>query len=303
MVRRGQWPRDTMKSMEEIYDLIIIGGGPAGLTAAIYARRANLNVLVIDYSQTNKLSKIANIENYPGFVSISGFELDQNFKKQVNELNVPIKDEKVIKIDGHNVQTIDNTYKTKSILIATGSKQRKLDLPNALEYEGKGISYCATCDGFFFKNKPVVVIGDSSIAIEEAKYLSSLASKVTIISKNSNPIENIETKTNSIPTNLIIKDNKLVGLSIKNMNTSQIEDIECNGIFPYISFNPSTDFLDSRILDDKGYIKVDANMATDIENIFAAGDCINKNLRQVVTACSDGAIASTSIIKYIKNMA
>lgn len=289
--------------MKELYDLIIIGGGPAGLSAAIYARRANLNVLVIDYSQSNKLSKIANIENYPGFTSISGFELDQNFRKQVSELSVPIKDEKVIKINDHEIQTIDNTYEAKAILIATGSKQRKLDLPNASEYEGKGISYCATCDGFFFKNKPVVVIGDSSIAIEEAKYLSSLASKVTIISKNSNPIENIETKTNSVPTNLIIKDNKLVGITIKDTETSRNEDIECNGIFPYISFNPSTDFVEQSLLDEKGYIKVNSDMSTAIPHIFAAGDCITKDLRQVVTACSDGAIAATSIIKYIKNKA
>ena len=289
--------------MNNIYDLIIIGGGPAGLTAAIYARRANLDVLVIDYSSTNKLSKIANIENYPGFTSIAGFELDQNFKKQVTELNVEIKDEKVIKIDGHNVQTIENIYEAKTILIATGSKQRKLDLPNSSEFEGKGISYCATCDGFFFRNKPVVVIGDSSIAIEEAKYLSSLASKVTIISKNSTPINGFDTKINSIPTSLIIKDNKLVGISIKNTDNLESEDIECNGIFPYISFNPSTDFVDESIIDEKGYIKVDANMASSIPYIFAAGDCINKNLRQVVTACSDGAIAATSIIKYLKNKA
>ena len=289
--------------MKQIYDLIIVGGGPAGLTAAIYARRANLDVLVIDYSSTNKLSKIANIENYPGFTSISGFELDQNFKKQVTELNVEIKDEKVIKIDGHNVQTIENIYEAKTILIATGSKQRKLDLPNSSEFEGKGISYCATCDGFFFRNKPVVVIGDSSIAIEEAKYLSSLASKVTIISKNSTPINGFDTKINSIPTSLIIKDNKLVGISIKNTDNLESEDIECNGIFPYISFNPSTDFVDESIIDEKGYIKVDANMASSIPYIFAAGDCINKNLRQVVTACSDGAIAATTIIKYLKNKA
>ena len=289
--------------MEQIYDHIIIGGGPAGLTAAIYARRANLNVLIIDNSQTNKLSKIANIENYPGYISISGFELDQNFKKQVNELNVSMVDEKVIKINEHNVQTLNNEYYAKTILIATGSKQRKLDLQNAQEYEGKGISYCATCDGFFFRNKEVVVIGDSDIAIEEAKYLSSLVSKLTIISKNSKHIENIETKINSIPTRLIIEDNKLVGIEIQNLDTKNTEIIKCSGIFPYISFNPSTDFVDASLLDELGYIKVDQNMATSIPYIFAAGDCIVKNLRQVVTACADGAIAASSIIKYIKNEA
>lgn len=289
--------------MKEIYDLIIIGGGPAGLTASIYARRANLNVLIIDYSQTSKLNKIANIENYPGYVSISGFELDQNFRKQVNELNIPIIDEKVIKVDEHIVVTSNNEYEGKTILIATGSKQRKLDLPRAQEFEGKGISYCATCDGFFFRNKPVVVIGDSDIAVEEAKYLSSLASKLTIISKNNNPIDNIDTKVNSIPLNLVIEDNKLIGLEIQNLDSKDREVIECSGIFPYISFNPSTDFVESSILDELGYIKVDKDMSTSIPYIFAAGDCINKNLRQVVTACADGAIAATSIIKYLKNKA
>lgn len=289
--------------MKDIYDLIIIGGGPAGLTAAIYARRANLNVLIIDYSQTNKLSKIANIENYPGFNSISGFELDQNFRKQVQDLSIEIIDEKVIEIKQHTIFTSNNEYEAKTILIATGSKQRKLDLPNALEYEGKGISYCATCDGFFFRNKPVVVIGDSSIAIEEAKYLSSLSSKVTIVSRNENVIDGIETKTNSIPTNIVIKDEKIVALTIQNIETKQTEDIECSGIFPYISFNPSTDFVDKTILNDKGYIKVNPDMSTSIEYIYAAGDCIEKDLRQIVTAAADGAIAATSIIKYLKNKA
>ena len=289
--------------MKDIYDLIIIGGGPAGLTGAIYARRANLNVLIIDYSQTSKLNKIANIENYPGYKSISGFELDQNFRKQVQDLDVEIKDEKVIEIKDHTVVTSNNEYEAKAILIATGSKQRKLDLPNALEYEGKGISYCATCDGFFFKNKPVVVIGDSSIAIEEAKYLSSLASKVTIISRNENKIDGIDTKTNCVPTSIIINEGKITGLTIQNINTKQSEDIECNGIFPYISFNPSTDFVDKTVLNDKGYIKTNPDMSTNIDGLFAAGDCIEKDLRQIVTAASDGAIAATSIIRYLKNKA
>lgn len=289
--------------MKDIHDLIIIGGGPAGISAAIYAKRANLNVLILDYSETSKLNKIANIENYPGYTSISGFELDQSFKKQVEQLNIQLIDEKVIGINGHNIITENNEYQAKAVLIATGSKQRKLDLINAKEFEGKGISYCATCDGFFFKNKPVVVIGNSDIAIEEAKYLSSLASKVTIISRDNLVIKDFDTKTDSIPTSLIIQDNKLVGLTIQNIDTKEYEDIECNGIFPYISQNPSTDFVPKQLLNEQGYIKVNPNMSTDIDYIFAAGDCIQKDLRQIVTACSDGAIAATSIIKYLKNEA
>lgn len=289
--------------MKDIYDLIIIGGGPAGISAAIYAKRANINVLILDYSETSKLNKIANIENYPGYTSISGFELDQSFKKQVEQLNIQLIDEKVIGINGHNIITENNEYQAKAVLIATGSKQRKLDLINAKEFEGKGISYCATCDGFFFKNKPVVVIGNSDIAIEEAKYLSSLVSKVTIVSRDNLVVKDFDTKTNSIPTSLIIQDNKLVGLTIQNIDTKEYEDIECNGIFPYISQNPSTDFVPKQLLNEQGYIKVNPNMSTDIDYIFAAGDCIQKDLRQIVTACSDGAIAATSIIKYLKNEA
>lgn len=287
--------------MEKLFDLIIIGGGPAGLSAGIYARRANLNVLIIDYSQTNKLSKIANIDNYPGFSSISGFDLDQNFKKQVKDLGIEIKDEKVIEIKQHTIITTNSNYEAKAILVSTGSKQKKLGLEKAAEFEGRGISYCATCDGFFFRNKDVVVIGDSSIAIEEANYLSSLASKVTIISRNNNKIDNFETKTNSVPVELVIQDNKLTGVVVQNIDTKQKETIDCSGIFPYISFNPSTDFISKDLLDDKGYIKVNSDMSTSIPYIYAAGDCIAKDLRQIVTACADGAIAATSIIKYLKN--
>ena len=315
MVRGGKWPRDIIKAMENIYDLIIIGGGPAGLTAAIYARRANLNVLIIDDSASNKLSKIASIENYPGFSSISGFDLDQSFKKQVKELNIETVDEKVINIKGKDIETNRSSYKANAVLISTGSKQRKLDIPNALQYEGKGISYCATCDGFFYRGKSIAVIGNNYQALEEALYLANLVSKLTIINKSPEIKDNdtllqqikanskIEIINDSIPESLITNDNKIVGMKIKNINTGEEKNIDCVGIFPYISFNPSTNFVDESILDDKGYIKTNSDMSTSIPGIFAAGDCIEKDLRQIVTACADGAIAATSIIKYLKNKA
>lgn len=296
-----------------MYDLIIVGGGPAGLTTAIYASRANLDVLIIDDSSTNKLSKIANIENYPGFTSISGFELDQSFKKQVKNLNVETIDEKVINIKDAKVITNNSEYNAKAILIATGNKQRKLDIPHSQEYEGKGISYCATCDGFFFKNKEVVVIGNNYQALEEALYLSNLVTKLTIINRFNNfeaaetlidklkENKKIEIINNAIPTSLNIVDNKIIGITIKDINTSDERIIDCVGIFPYISFNPSTDFVSGEILDENGFIKTNADMSTSIDGLFAAGDCIQKELRQVVTACADGAIAATSIIKYLKN--
>ena len=299
--------------MENKYDVIIIGAGPAGLSSAIYTARANLKTLIIEAnSEGGKLVNISNIENYPGFKEISGYELANNLINQVKSLNVEIINNEVIKIEPNKVILNDKTQlETKSIIIATGSKERKLDLDKANEYIGKGISYCATCDGFFFRNKPVCVIAENTNALQESLYLANLASKVTMITRKDKLIgdektistilnnEKIELLTNTTPINLIIKDDKLIGLTVKDDNDNQF-DIDCLGIFPYISFNPSTDFLDQSILDEKGFVLIDKNCETAIKGIYAAGDCISKDLRQVVTACADGAIAASHIIKTIK---
>ena len=303
--------------MKDIYDLIIIGGGPAGLTAAIYARRANIDVLLIEESSNGgKLSKIDKIENYPGIETISGFDLANQLVNHAKKYDTQIVNGKVIKIENKTVTLANQTsYNGKAILIATGSKQRKLDLEKANEFEGKGISYCATCDGFFFRNKEVIVIGSNYQALEESLYLANLVSKLTIVNRNDSfdaddtlissisSNEKIDILYNSVPTSLIIEANKIVGLSINNINTNEKNDIPCVGIFPYISFNPGTDFVNKEILDEFGFIKTNPDMSTTIDGLFAAGDCISKDLRQVVTACSDGAIAATSIIKYLKNKA
>lgn len=299
--------------MDTIYDLIIIGAGPAGLSAAIYASRANLNVLVIEtIVNGGKLSKIHNIENYPGIDSISGFDLSSSLIAQAKKYNANIITGKVISVDNKTVKTTDNTYSAKAIIIASGSTERKLAIENADAFEGRGISYCATCDGFFFKNKNVVVIGDNNTALEEALYLSTLVKKLTFILRGSSfngdellinkvkQANNIEIINNVVANKLIIKDNKLVGLNIINNINQEKRDIECEGIFPYIDFNPSTEFVPASILNENGYINVNEDMSTAIEGIYAAGDCINKKLRQIVTACSDGALAATSVIKYLK---
>lgn len=301
--------------MDKIYDLIIIGGGPAGLSAAIYARRANLEVLLIEEDATGgKLSKINQIENYPGFQSISGYDLALQLIEHAKQYDTQIINDKVIKIENDTVYLKNaNPYKAKAILIATGSKQRKLNIDKANEFEGKGISYCATCDGFFFKDKEVIVIGDSNQALQESLYLSNLVSKITIVNRNETlnadssliskikEINKIEIINNSIPESLIIENNILKGLVIRNINTNASININGVGIFPYISFNPSTDFIDQSLLDENGFIYVNNDMSTKKDGLFAAGDCIHKTLRQVVTACSDGAIAATSIIKFLKN--
>ena len=290
------------------YDIVIVGSGPAGLSAAIYALRANLKVLVVE-SEINggKLSKIHKIENYPGSPSISGLELSEKMINQAKDLSLEIVSDKILSIDEHTLIGKNNKYEAKTIIVCTGTKEKALDVDKAKEFVGKGISYCATCDGFFYRNKQVAVIGSTNSAIEEAEYLSSLASKVTIISNRNDFLadkslvdriqnnQKIETIFNSEVSSLLIEDNKIVGIKLDNESI-----VECVGIFPYVGTSPNTDFLDSSLLNEKGYLVVDSNMASKCEYIFGAGDCIDSKLKQIVTACSNGAIAATSAISYLK---
>lgn len=291
------------------YDVIIIGSGPAGLTAAIYATRANLKVLIIESEvYGGKLSRIHRIDNYPGNPEISGMVLSENMLIQVKKLNVDIISDTIISINNHALTGKNDVYEAKAIIVCSGAKEKAIDVENAKDFIGKGISYCATCDGFFYRNKQVIVVGSSNSALEEAEYLSSLASKVTIISKrndylaDSSLIEKIENNPkivslfNSSIKSLIIEDNKITGV-----NTESGISIPCSGIFPYVGTSPNTDFLDASLLDDKGYLLVDESMASKCDYIFGAGDCINSKLKQIVTACSNGAIAATSAISYLKH--
>ena len=290
-----------------MYDVIIIGSGPAGLSSAIYASRANLKVLVLeDENFGGKLNKIYKIENYPGFTSILGSELADNLVNHAKSYNIELKASNVKKVEGHKVYTDNEEYEAKCIVVASGVKEKAFDLKNAKDFTNKGISYCAVCDGFFFKNRNVVVVGDDFKAIEDALYLANVANKVYLVSSreklNSEDKlisellnnEKIEFINNEKPKSLIIENNKIVGLSLQNRN------IECEGIFPHTGISPNTSFLDSSLLDENGFVKVDSNMKTNVPYIYGIGDVINKKLRQVVTACNDGALASTSIISEIK---
>ncbi len=301
-----------------MYDLIIIGAGPAGLTSAIYALRSNLRILLIDGDVGGgKLTKTFKIENYPGFKEISGFELAQNFIEHVKKFGQDIYNGQVIKLknnDSYHTVYLNNgdQFDAKAVIVATGTKERQLDLKQADEYIGRGISYCAVCDGFFYRKKDVVVIGGGNSALEEALYLSSIVNKVIIIIRRDvfrgeesvvNDVlnkENIKVIKNVIPNSLKIEDDKIVGLNIKNVIDNTISTINCQGIFPYIGAIPITSFLDKNLLDDKGYLIVNNDMSTSIKGIYGAGDVTNKVLRQVVTATSDGAIAANSVIKYLQ---
>ena len=290
-----------------MYDIIIIGAGPAGMTAAIYAARANKKVLVLEaLSYGGEILNTLKIENYPVEENISGFDFATKLYNQVIKLGVEVKLEKVLSInENKEVKTNENTYISKSIIIATGLNNRKLNLPLEEELIGKGISYCATCDGAFFKGKDVAVVGGGNTALEDALYLSDICNKVYLIHRRN------EFRADSITIDKVLnKDNIIVmydSIITKINGSNYLESIEVNnellkvdGLFIAIGKIPNLDYLNGLIeTNEDGYIKSNELCHTNIDGIFVAGDIREKTLRQLVTATSDGAIAATEAIKYI----
>jgi len=297
-----------------MYDIIIIGAGPAGLTAALYARRANKKVLVLESnSYGGQILNASKVENYPGIESISGFDFATSLYNQVKKLDCEIKFETVLKIDEErNVYTSKNEYKAKTIIIATGSKNRRLKIENENKLVGKGISYCATCDGNFFKEKTVAVNGGGNTALEDAIYLSDIAKKVYLIHRREEfrgekqylseikNKKNIELVLNYNITKLNGEE-KLESIEIEN-NNKEKRIIEVDGLFIAIGQEPKNEIFSNIIeLDEKGYIKSEDGVHTNKKKIYVAGDARVKMLRQLTTAVSDGSIAATTAIKEMED--
>ena len=297
-----------------MYDIIIIGAGPAGLTSAIYALRANKKVLVLDAkSYGGQIINAGNIENYPAIQSISGFEFATNLYNQAKNLGMEFKKETVIRINkDKSVVTNNDTYEAKAIIIATGAENRKLNLNREAEFVGKGVSYCATCDGNFYRNKTVAVVGGGNTALEDALYLSNLASKVYLIHRRDSfrgeerylvelkSKENVEFILNS---NVIALNGteKLESIDIKN-NNGTITNIEINGLFIAVGQEPKNEIFSDLInIDKAGYIQSEDGVHTNVSKIYVAGDARVKDLRQLTTAVSDGSIAATIAIKEMDN--
>jgi len=295
-----------------MYDLIIVGAGPAGLTAALYALRANKKVLIFEAkSYGGQIIKASKIENYPGLPNVSGFDYATILYNQVKDLGVEIKYETVIRIDkDKNVYTNNGTYKAKAIILATGAESRKLGLKEEKNYIGKGVSYCATCDGNFYKDKVVAVVGGGNTALTDAIYLSDIASKVYLIHrkdtfkgdekyltelKNKNNVEFI------LNSNVVkINGENVESIEVKD-NDGNVNQLEVNGLFIAVGQEPKNAiFADLIKINDFGYIESLDEVHTNIEGIYVAGDARVKNLRQIVTAVSDGAIAATTAIKEMK---
>ena len=298
------------------YDIIIVGAGPAGLTAAIYACRASKKVLVLEAkSYGGQIINTPDIENYPVAPHISGFEFATNLYNQAKDLGAEIKFEKVAEIresgaGEKEVVTGKNTYTTGAVIIATGSESRKLGLAGEDELIGKGISYCATCDGAFFRSKAVAVVGGGNTALEDALYLTDLASKVYLIHRRDEfrgedktvgilkERANIEFVYNSRVTGLISGD-RLTGIEVTD-NDGGKREIAVDGLFVAIGRNPENqNFAKLVNLDEAGYVIAGEDCKTNAPGIFTAGDNRTKEVRQLVTAASDGAVAATAAVKYL----
>ena len=301
-----------------MYDIIIIGAGPAGMTSALYARRAMKKVLVLEaISYGGQIINTLEIDNYPSLPHISGFDFATNLYNQIKELDCDIKFERVTEIknydDHKEVITKDNKYLGKTIIIATGNENRKLNLPFEDELIGKGISYCATCDGAFFKNKDVAVVGGGNTAILDAIYLSDIASKVYLIHRReefrAEPrlVETLKNKNNIefIYNSNVTKLNKnevLESIEVTNKDGKK-KQINVSGLFVAIGRIPVQENFRNLIdVDESGYIISDENCHTNIPGIYVAGDARVKDLRQLVTATGDGAIAATEAVKYLNNL-
>ncbi len=310
-----------MENLEkEIYDLIIVGGGPCGLSASVYAGRSNLKTLVIEeYACGGQILNTYEIKNYPGFENISGPELADKMEKQSKALGVLFKYEKVVDFDFSQkikiVKTQKNEYLAKAIILSLGASPRKLGLERETELTGKGVSYCAICDGGFFKNKTVAVVGGGNSAMEDAPYLTNLASKTYLINRSEkframqSLVDNMENlrsqgKINLVQNSVVTKlngENKLESIDVKNTQTGEIQTIAVDGLFIEIGRVPNTNFLADKItLDEYGYIVTDSNLMTSVNGVFAGGDVIKKSLRQIVTASSDGAICATNAQNYLQ---
>lgn len=297
-----------------MYNTVIIGSGVAGMTAAIYLKRARKDICILESGVPGgQITLASSVENYPGFSSIAGADLALNIYNQVLSLGVTYKYTKAteVKIEEDNITVVtnDEEIKCKNLIIAVGRSPRKLEVKLEDRLVGSGISFCATCDSSLYKDKKVAVIGGGTAALEEAIYLSKICSNVTLIHRRDafnatdalvNDVKNaknINILTNRKVVEFKTDNNKLSGIVLEDNNNNK-QEIKVDGCFEYIGQVPNTKiFEELNILDDKGYVNVNEKYQTNISGIYAIGDCIKKDLYQVVTACSEGAVVANNIIK------
>lgn len=309
--------------MDNLYDLIIIGGGPAGLSAAIYGGRAKLKTLVINKGTIGGLvDTTREIVNYPGYIQVSGPDLMKDFKKHAEHFNVEFLKDEVISVDFSQAEKSVKTKKgkeliAKAVIVACGSEPRILNIPGEKTLRGSGVAYCATCDAEFFEGEDVVVVGSGDQAIEEGMYITKFARKVTVIVLHDEGVldcnkvsaerafnnPKMEFVWNST-IEAVLGEENVEGVKIKNLRTGTSSDLTCQGVFFFVGMVPSTRFLNNSGLniDKRGYIPVNESMETNLEGIYAVGDNRVKYLRQVVSAAGDGATAAVAAERYIEEL-
>lgn len=301
-------------------DVIVIGAGPGGMTAALYAARANLKVAVIEQGLPGgQMNNTDVVENYPGYVSIKGMELGQKMHENIKAHDIEEIYGVVTGIEDHEdykvVLTTDNRYEAKTVIIATGAEHRMLNIPGEEEFSGRGVSYCAVCDGAFFKNKKVAVVGGGDSAIEEGLYLTQMAESVTVIHRRDKlracsvlqerafTNDKMHFIYNTVVEEVIGNERKATQLKLKNQETGDESIFEMDGVFIYIGLQPNAQaFTSLGITDKAGWIETDEHMQTKIPGVFAIGDVRKKELRQITTAVADGAVAGQQVFQYIEGI-
>ncbi|MDI9470091.1 MAG: FAD-dependent oxidoreductase [Bacillota bacterium] len=303
-----------------VYDLLIVGAGPAGMTAAIYGVRANLSVLLLDkLAPGGQVINTKEVENYPGVGKIDGAELAMQMFEHTQELGVELDYRTVTRIENDGrVKKVyseedDSVIEALTVIIATGTRPRTLNIPGEEEFKGSSISWCAICDGAKYRGKDVVVIGGGNSAVDEGSYLASIANSLTIVtdfdltadpasSEYLRSLDNVTVYPYKRVLEFVGEGGRLSGVKFCDKDTGENEmTVNCDGVFEYIGAIPSTEFLKgSDIIGSHGYVEADSHMRTKQEGIFGAGDCVSKHLRQIVTATSDGAVAAQEAAAYIK---
>ncbi|MBT9172733.1 MAG: Thioredoxin reductase [Syntrophomonadaceae bacterium] len=306
-----------MSRQEQIYDLLVLGAGPSGLTAAIYAARARLSVLVIEQMLSGgQIATTEKVENYPGFPEgIDGLELGQRLEEQARNFGAEMVLATVEKVNLSGaikeVKTTEGSFRGRTLLIATGTRARPLGVPGEEELKGRGVSYCVTCDGSFFRDKSVMVVGGGDSALEEALVLTKFAARIYIVHRRNElravrilqeRIQNnpkIEVIYNTVVQRINGRE-RVQGVTLHDVEMNRTWDVAVDGVFLYVGLIPNTDFLNGDLArNEQGYLITGEAMETSIAGVFAAGDIREKGLRQVVTAVADGAIAAISAVKYV----
>ncbi len=300
-----------------LYDVIVIGGGPGGYTAALYAARANLSVAILEkLSPGGQMGTTDVIDNYPGFPQgVNGFELAMQMKEGAERFGAQTQLAEVTQVElagqVKTVHTSGGDYQARTVVLATGAHPRELGLPGERELRGQGVSYCATCDGMFYRGKTVVVVGGGNTAVSDVLYLSRLCEKVYLVHRRDtlraskvylDPLqkaENVEFVWDS-EVKQLLRDQAVTGVRVRNKKTGEERDIPCGGVFVAVGYLPNTELYRGQVeLDEAGYVLADETTQTNLPGVFAVGDLRKKPLRQVVTAASDGAVAAHFIEEYL----